>query len=87
MKALSRKKVYSREGEFTPGRTGDGKVGVMAGSGDVLPSIPRRKALAGVTLPDPAHAPELDGFTHETGCKKPSPSTGVETWSIPRVLA
>src|ERR1022692_1732512 len=82
----SRKKVYSNEGEFTPGRTGDGKVGVRAGNGEALPSGPMRKAVAGVTPPEWVHAPALEGSTHEAGCRKPSPSTGVETWLIPRSL-
>src|ERR1039458_6663433 len=82
----SRKNVYSNEDELqlgeTPaevqGMTGDGKVGVRAGNGDALPSAPMRNAVAGVTEPDPAHAPVLEGFTHEAGCRKPSPRRSEE---------
>src|ERR1700683_1600633 len=94
LKSLSRKKAYSKPDELQAaptlgllqGTTGDGKVGVIAGSGEVRPSGPMRKAVAGVDAPCDVHVPELVGLRHETGCRKPSPRTGVDTWSMPRFL-
>src|SRR5579871_4282727 len=85
-KLSSRKKLMFSYGALTPGCTGDCWVGVTVGNGLTLPSVPSRQAVAGVTLLGPPHAPVIDGLTQEMGFRKPSPKTGVETLSMPRVL-
>ena len=51
--------------------------------GAVKPSVPMRKALAGVATPLPAQLPFMSGLTQVTPCNRPGPSSGTRTRSTP----